>query len=134
MFGLPRTTHKYFIEPITGQQHVQFILMKRFLKFCDQLRNSNKCVLNTVINYCENDTMSRTGHNLRSILLQTNKTSFSIIKQSDIDTLIYNEVPEREKWRVHTLKELLEIRHNPEMLENFNYEEIDDLINYVCTT
>ena len=134
MFSLPRTTHRYFIEPITDQQHIQIILMKRFLKFCVQLRDSSKSVLNKVLNYCESDTMTRTGHNLRSILLLANKTSFSEIIQSDLDTIIYKEIPDGEEWRVHTLKELMEIRQNPEMLPNFSYKDIEDLISFVCTT
>ena len=104
MFNLPRTTHRYFIEPITGQQHNQFTLMKRFLKFCDQLRSSSKSVLNTMISNCENDTMSKTGHNMRSIMLLTNQTLLSKIKDSDLNSVIYKQIPEGEEWRVHTLR------------------------------
>ena len=134
MFSLPRTAHRYFIEPITEQQHIQTILKKRFLKFCDQLRESSKSVLNTVLHNCENDTMTRTGHNLRSILLLTDKTSFSEINKADLDNVIYKDIPDGEEWRVHSLKELMEIRHNPEMLPNFTYKDIEDMISFVCTT
>ena len=78
--------------------------------------------------------MTRTGHNLRSILLLTNKTSFSKIEKSDLDNITYKEIPDGEEWRVHTLKELMEIRQNPEMLPNFSYKDIEDLISFVCTT
>ena len=88
-----------------------------------------------MINHCENDIMSRTGHNLRTILLMTNKTSFSKLNNSDLDRLNYREIPEGDEWKIQTLKELLDIRYNPDMLENnFTHGEIEDLIDYVSTT
>jgi hypothetical protein len=33
MLGVPRNTHRYFIEPLTESQHIKFSLMKRFIKF-----------------------------------------------------------------------------------------------------
>ena len=83
---------------------------------------------------CENDTMSITGHNLRIIMLLTNQTLLSKIKDSDLNSVIYKQIPEGEEWRVHTLKELMEIRHNPDLLENFTYEEVDEMISFVSTT
>ena len=50
---------------------------------------------------------------------------------SDLDNIIYKEIPDGEEWRVHTLKKLMEIRQNPEMLPNFSYEDIEDLISFV---
>ena len=79
MFDLPRTSHKYLIEPITEKPHIQFTIMKRFLKFCDQLRSSTKTVLKSMVNICENDTQTKTGNNLRTIMLLTNKNSVSQI-------------------------------------------------------
>ena len=77
-------THKYLIEPITEKPHIQFTIMKRFLKFCDQLRSSTKTVLKSMVNICENDTQTKTGNNLRTIMLLTNKNSVTQIKDSDI--------------------------------------------------
>ena len=134
MFNLPRTAHRYLLEPLTGQPHIQFTLMKRFIKFCDQLRNSEKNILKTMMNLCENNSMTKTGHNLRTILLLTKKNSISQIQESDFVSLAYKNIPEGEEWRVQLLKELIDIRHNPKMLQEFSYDEIDEMISQASTT
>ena len=108
--------------------------MKRFLKFCDQLRGSNKNVLKTLIKNCENDTMTRTGNNLRTIMLLTNVNSISQIKQSVLTSQSYRDIPDGEEWRVPVLKELIEARHDRSMLPEFNHDEIDHLIEIASTT
>ena len=48
MYDLPRNSHKYFVEAICGSPHLKSILIKRFLKFTDQIKNSKKTVLRNV--------------------------------------------------------------------------------------
>ena len=87
-----------------------------------------------MINECQSNTMSRTGKNLRSIMLMCGETNVMNLQTNDIKRLTYVEVPKNENWRVPLLKELLEIRQDPDMLEGFSSEEIDLLIHYTCTT
>ena len=129
MFDLPRTSHKYLIEPITEKPHIQFTIMKRFLKFCDQLRSSTKTVLKSMVNICENDTQTKTGNNLRTIMLLTNKNSVTQIKDSDISSSVYNQIPEGEEWRVQLIKELIEAKYNRDILQDFSYDEISAMID-----
>ena len=42
IFNLPLQTHKYFIEPISGKNHLKKILIKRFLSFLKQVQNLEK--------------------------------------------------------------------------------------------
>ena len=134
MFNLPRTTHRYLLEPLTEKPHVQFSIMKRFVNFCDQLRHSKKLVLNMMIKHCENNSQSKTGHNLRTILLKTEKTNISQIDSASINSQKYFRIPDGEEWRVDFLKELIEVRNDPALLENFSIEEIEDFIHFACTT
>ena len=39
MLDIPRETHRYLIEPLSGTSHVKSILVKRFLTFLEQIRN-----------------------------------------------------------------------------------------------
>ena len=42
MFDLPRETHSFYIEKITDSPHLRSVLIKRFLKFVDKLKASDK--------------------------------------------------------------------------------------------
>ena len=134
MFDLPRTAHRYLIEPITEKPHIQFTIMKRFLKFCEQLRVSNKSVLKSMIMHCQDNTMTRTGNNLRTIMLLTNDYSVLQIKPINLYSLTYKDIPEGEEWRVNILKELIDARYDRSMLQDFSYDEINHLIELVSTT
>jgi hypothetical protein len=42
MLGLPYATHRYLIEPLTGEQHIMKVLVSRFLGFMDKIASSQK--------------------------------------------------------------------------------------------
>ena len=65
LLGIPRNTHRYFIEPLSGTTHIMLSLFKRFLNFINLIKNSLKGILNN----CQ----STTGCNLRKLLLLTEK-------------------------------------------------------------
>ena len=48
MFDLPREAHRYLIEPLSETQHIKSVLMKRFLSFCQQIKQSSKNALRNV--------------------------------------------------------------------------------------
>ena len=81
-----------------------------------------------MINECEKNTMTKTGNNLRSSMLLTNNNLISQIKNSDFTPIIYKEIPNGEEWRVNLIKELIDVRHDRDMLQGFTYDEIGDLI------
>ena len=59
------------------------------------------------------------------------KDSINDLSKSDVKSLVFSPIPENEEWRIGMLKELLDIRTNDLVLENFSKVEIDDMINYV---
>ena len=42
MLDIPRNTHRYFLESLSGTQHIQFSLYKRFIKFIVNIKKSKK--------------------------------------------------------------------------------------------
>ena len=42
-------------------------------------------------------------------------------------------VSEENKWKIEVIKELLEIRYGSLTLEDFEKDDIKDMINIVCT-
>ena len=50
MMGLPRTTHRYLIEPLSGRSHIICSIWTRFLKFTRKLKESKKTIIRNVFN------------------------------------------------------------------------------------
>ena len=45
MLDLPYATHRYLIEPLSGQQHMSITLIRNFLGFINKIKQSAKPVL-----------------------------------------------------------------------------------------
>ena len=75
MLDVPRETHRYLIEPLSNVKHIRSILMKRFLSFLCQIRQSNKSASKFLLETILLDARSTTGSNLRNILLETKKAN-----------------------------------------------------------
>ena len=87
IFDLPKEAHKFIIEPISDSKHLKFILMKRFLSFTNQIKNSKKEIPAKILNWIKYDVRSVTGSNLRHIMeifleFLGNYTIIAIIKSS----------------------------------------------------
>ena len=135
MFDLPKETHCYLLEPITERKHLKFVLLKRLINFKKQVMNCDKNLLKTMFQICEHDSRSITGSNLRKLMLLCDKSSISDIHSSDIDILSYREIPQEEAWRIETIKELIEIKTDPDnLLPNFPKEEIEEILSLLCVS
>ena len=92
MFNLPRETHCYLIEPISGQAHAKTSMARRFLSFIQSIRASKKQALRNLLRVVEFDTRSVTGRNLRTILLETSVLDVRSLKPADVTTR-YSDIP-----------------------------------------
>ena len=133
MFGLPRETHQYFVEAVSGRPHLKTMLIERFLNFISQIRKSKKNALRNVLKIVQYDTRSITGSNLREILLLTEKNNISELDKEDGKSITYKEVPEEELWRIESLKELIDVRWGRSVLSGFTEKEIEHMIHFVST-
>ena len=63
------------------------------------------------------------------------KTSTDKLEITDIDSLSYFEYPVNERWRTSLITELIDIRRNVnDILPGFSIEEVDDMMNFACTS
>ena len=69
MFKLHHSTYRYFIEPLSEMQHIKLALIKRFIKFTQNITNSTKTPMKTLYNCIRKYCNSITGNNLRRIML-----------------------------------------------------------------
>ena len=134
MFGLSRCTHRYFVEPVSGKVHVKNMLLKRFLSFLNQIEKSKKKLPKRILRYVMKDTRSTTGSNLRKMMLLFGKVKVEDITESDVDAFKYAAVPPGDEWRVELVKEIIEIRNSNLEVENFDEEELNEVLNYLCTS
>ena len=134
MFDIPRETHRYMIEPLSETSHIKSIMIKRFISFIKQLENCPKKLVGNLLTLIKRDVNSTTGSNLKQILNLTTKTSIDELVASDADILVYHPIPEHEKWRVPIMKDIISARMNHHQIEGFSFKELDDIVEFVCTS
>ena len=134
IFRLDRTTHRYFIEPISHVSHIKISLMKRFMKFTEKLTSSSKRSTRNIFNIIKHDYRSITGWNMRNIMQYCGKNRIHETTPNAVSKKCYRPIPIQEMWRVNILEELLEIRDNINDSAGWNRQEIADCIRYLCTT
>ena len=138
IYDLPRATHCWVIEEITGKS-LQMMLLKRFLKFTSSILKTNKPFIKFLLRAVSTDVRSNTGSNLRTILLKTGVQAVpGITLPSALKTNRLHEVPGGEEWKVPLLNSLLQIRSGNFKLE-FDEEEdstelVDGILLDVCTS
>ena len=69
MFGLSFLTLRHFVEPISGKIQLKKLLMNRFLSFLNQIARSQKGLPKKLLRHVRKDTRSKTGSNLRRMML-----------------------------------------------------------------
>ena len=134
MFDIPRETHRYMIEPLSEIPHIKSLIIKRFLSFIKQLENCPKKLVGNLLRLFKRDVNSTTGRNLKEILNLTDKTNIDDLVASDADLLQYHPIPDHEKWRVPIMKDIISARMHQQQIEGFTFKELDDIVEFVCTS
>ena len=68
-FNIPRETHRYLIQPISGHKHLKVQLLKRFKNFVKTINTCDKPHLKYLAKLQENDQRSTYGRNIRNLCL-----------------------------------------------------------------
>ena len=135
MLGLDRRTHRYFIEPLSRQQHITWSLNRRFINFTHKIATSLKTPLKILFNTIKKDCKSVTGKNLRHIMLLLGVNNIADITTNACKSMKYHIATEgEEKTRLDMVKELIDVKRNNCHLQYFESNEIDEMITYLCTT
>ena len=132
MYDLPWATHRYFIEPLTESQHVSRTLVKRYMSFIEKIKKSSKSSLKQLLEISKNDVRQTTGHNLRSIMELTGKNTIEELDTRNVD-FDYHKVKETDAWRINFAKELVEIRGGDLEVQGIESDELQQILEYICT-
>ena len=71
MFDLPRETHSWIVEEISGGKHFRQMIYCRFVKYLAVLKKNKRLSLRTLFNIVSGDVRTSAGSNVRKILLDT---------------------------------------------------------------
>ena len=134
MSKLPYQTHRYLIEPISGTSHMKLKILKNYLGFIGQVRESPKHVLRQLYSLTRLDARTVTGQNLRNILLLTDKLHVDQLNQSVVSDIKYHEIEPNDLWRINIVKEIIDIKHgNLVKPDGWTEEELDTMLNTACS-
>ena len=139
MWNVPYPTHRYFIEPLSGP-HAKTMVYTRYVTFMKSLSKCNKPAVQYLYESIKKDTRTVTGKNIREILILMNSDSIEDINVKDMKrSMNFRPMAEKDKWRLDILKELVNVKHNKLEIdfndgENFSFNDIDDMINFIATS
>ena len=117
--SLPRTTHRYFIEQLTEFYHPKILLASRFIKFHDSLINSKKPAVRLLSKLCRENANTVFGSNLRKIAHECDMHKDLVKPWHVKNTMSYFMCPNEESWRIPLLRNLIDIRSNELLRNNF---------------
>ena len=134
LFDLPRETHRYFIEPISiNVPHIKTVLCTRFVQFVTSLLNCHKLCIRLLVDLSKDDLRSVLCKNLESIAQDCNVQSRNLNKFCVKQNMIYKKILLDQEWKLPILHELLKIKDDSFVLNNFLDIEIAIMINFLCT-
>ena len=123
------------MEPITGKNHAKTLMIKNFLRFCELIVSSKKEALKNVFLQIRRNVLTFTGSNLRKISSLMNKSDITELKSSLVkQNLVYEPIPEGEKWRISILEEIIDFREGKLEIQGFEREELDEILEFICVT
>ena len=134
MLDLPLGTHRYLIEPLTGEMHTKKVLISRYLGFMEKIASSNKRAVKMLMETSRSDVRSVTGNNFRNIMLLLGKSVVQDVKREDVKNIKYFPITEAERWRIDAIKEIVEVKNRTLDIDNFKLEELEEILTNLCTS
>ena len=134
MLGLHRESHRYFIEPISDTKHIMTHLYKRFISFIKGVMKNKKLPLRLLCDVISNDCRSTTGGNLRRIKLRCDAGSLKELIHHQWRNEEYMKTSKINLWKIEAIKDLIEARHDDNVLPRFTKSEISEIMDYVSTS
>ena len=134
-FQVSRLTHRYLIEQISQSMHPQVALCSRFINYDKSLLTSSKSSIRLLAQIKRNDKRTVHGRNLARIAAKCNSKNINdISSSSDKADMKYVTIPEDDAWRVDVISDMLAIKTEIYHLDNFEQNDIDNILLIACTS
>ena len=134
MLKLPLATHRYMLEPLSGEKPAMAILVDRFLSFMDMIENSDKEAIKMLRKEAMKDVRSTTGANYRGIMLLSGQSSIKKVTRESVKEIQYYEINQNNQWKVNIAADLINLRDGIKEIEGFEKEEMSVLLNNICVS
>ena len=132
IFSLPRTTHRYFIEGVTGSPHPKTMVCSRYMKFLEGVSSSTNVNVRHLANLVRNDRRTLAGRTVSRLATDCN-TERSSLSYNIVKKMKYKTPSEDNMWKLPMLKELLSIRSGEKEVAGFDASAINTIIDDICT-
>ena len=134
IWDLPHPTHTLFLESLSPDPHLESVLHGRYIGFLQNISNSKKPLIRLLFESCSSNLSSVTGENLHFLLSKNIKCSLCalvidrpIIKKARVSTL-----PAEESWKISLIEEI-SLAKKSHLELNFDEENLDEILEYICT-
>ena len=129
-FSVPNTTHRYMSEEMSRCTHPKVMLAIRYVGFTESLCSSSKLSMRILAQWFKSDQRTVMGRTLAR-LSDMCWSPCRLTKASVKKCVKYFPVPEDEHWRINVVRELLSKDFE---IPEFTQQEIQEMINFICTT
>ena len=136
IYDLPRTTHKFLLESVTGSIHLNVQLLSRYVTFAKSLLRSDSFPVRFLSRICCSDMRTVLGKTTARIAGLIGKpNSVEGLSVADVKTKIkYVELPPCEEWRLGLIFEMRKIMNDEMFNLGFNLNEAVDIFEYACVS
>lgn len=133
LFDVPRNAHRYLIEPLSRCLHIKTLLASRFVAFSEKLNCTKKLCIRLLYNLFKNDHRTILCKNLNSIADDCHILVDDLSKHNVKQNLTFSKIPDDQTWKVPLICELIDIKSNLISVDNFDYQELNEMIIFLCT-
>ena len=109
------------------------MLCSRYVKFLEAMKSCSKGSVRYLESLVHDDRRTLTGKTL------TRMANDCDVERGSLDAktakrMVFWKVPEEEQWRIPLLKELLDVRNGAGSIPGIEHEEVDMMINNICSS
>jgi hypothetical protein len=104
------TSHRFFVQPVSKKDHMQKILLKRFLGFFSQVQKPSRQLPRVLLKQVKHDVRSTTESNIRDIMLLIGKHKIEEVKDTTLDDMVYVLVKNEDIWKIKFVQAFINIR------------------------
>ena len=115
--------------------HPKVMLASRYVSFYKSLIHSPKLCVRLMAKLCQDDLRTVLGNTLATLANCCNLSTPDLLTSQCVKrNLTYFTIPDDEEWRRKFVLELLQLRDHDLSLEGFSEDEVNTLMNHVCTS
>ena len=128
-----RLFYSLTINHVSMVKHMRIQIISNYLNFIEKVKSSEKRILRQLYSLCSGDCRTVTGSNLRNILLMTSSSSIEKLSPSAVSEMAYKDLSQNDEWKIGLIHEIIDIRMGDRLLEQWDVDELDAILEDICT-